>query len=101
MSAPRTFVEHDILALDAEHGIFYQSFEEFWDRRMEPMQFIPREAKGVFAALRQTLKDRAEEQWLLFAHQNPDGCGGQPQAGGLSSHSPEACFSTFEHICHE
>lgn len=82
MSAPRTFVEHDILALDAERGIFYQSFEDFWERRMEPMQFIPREAQGVFAHLRQTLKDRAEEQWLLFsAHQNPDG--GSPQAGEL------------------
>lgn len=81
MPRAQTFVEHDILALDAERGIFYQSFEEFWDRRMEPMQFIPREAKGVFAHLRQTLKDRAQEQWLLFVHQNPDGRSSLPQAG--------------------
>lgn len=96
MTRPHTFVEHDILALDAERGIFYQSFEDFWDRRMEPMQFIPREAKGVFAHLRQTLKDRAEEQYQLFittariaafAHAglstaHSDGCGSSPQAGG-------------------
>lgn len=92
MSKQWTFVEYDILQLDAERGIFYQNFEDFWERRMEPMQFIPREAKGVFAHLRQTLKDRAEEQWQLFsAHQSPDGiadgCGSSPPAGGAQWHS--------------
>lgn len=66
MAGTQTFVEHDILALDAAQGILYQSFDDFWERRMEPMQFIPREAQGVFAALRQTLKNRAQEQWLLW-----------------------------------
>lgn len=80
-----TFVEHDILQLDAERGIFYQNFDDFWERRMEPMQFIPPDAKGVFAALRQTLKDRAQQQWELFAQALPTGpdCSGSPPAGGL------------------
>ncbi len=63
---PQTFVEHDILQADAERGIHYSTFLEFWEARMEPMQFIARGAEGVFAVLRQTLKDRAEEQYQLF-----------------------------------
>lgn len=69
MSKRWTFVEHDILCLDAERGILYQSFEDFWEQRMESMQFIAPDAKGVFAVLRQTLKDRAQEQWILWTSQ--------------------------------
>lgn len=70
MTRPQTFVEHDILQLDAERGIRYQSFEDFWTRRMEPMQFIPKNASGALGAVRDTLKDRAREQydrWLVTA----------------------------------
>lgn len=114
MPLPWTFVEYDILAQDTSRGIIYQSFDDFWQRRMEPMQFIAAEAQGPFAHLREKLRERAKEQFALFcqhrltaveerqqlpAHQNPDGCGGLPQAGGASPcHRPEACFSTFENI---
>lgn len=99
MAALPTFVEHDILAIDAARGIIYQSFDDFWTRRMEPMQFIESSAQGVFAAVREKLRERAKEQFALFcqhrltameerqqlpAHQNPDGCSGSPQAGELS-----------------
>jgi hypothetical protein len=66
MAGTETFVEHDILKLDAEHGIFYQSFDDFWERRMEPMQFISREAKGALAHLRTKLVESAREQFDLF-----------------------------------
>lgn len=104
MAALLTFVEHDILAIDASRGITYQSFDDFWSLRMEPMQFIAGDAKGPFAHLREKLKDRAREQFALFsqhrltaveerqnlptAHQNPDGCGGSPQAGQGGKHIP-------------
>lgn len=103
MSGIPTFVEHAILALDAERGTFYQSFEEFWDQRMEPMQFIPREAKGVFAALRQTLKDRAQEQYLLFMARLPTGpdCGSLPQAGELGNLSPSFIPSLIAELLHD
>lgn len=100
MAGTSTFVEYDILALDAERGLSYQSFEDFWLRRMEPMQFISAEAKGPFAHLREKLRDRAREQFALFcqhrltaveeqqllpSRQNADGCGGSPQAGELDN----------------
>lgn len=69
MSKSWTFVEHDILALDAARGITYQSFDDFWSRRMEPMQFIAADAQGVFADLRRVMKVRAMEQFALF-HQH-------------------------------
>lgn len=69
MAGTPTLVEHDILQLDAERGIFYQSFDDFWEKRMEPMQFIPREAKGVLAHLREKLVERAQEQYALFARE--------------------------------
>lgn len=69
MTLPWTFVEHDILALDAARGITYQSFDDFWSRRMEPMQFIKQDATGVFAEVRKNLRARAQEQFALF-HQH-------------------------------
>lgn len=101
MPLPWTFVEHDILALDAARGITYQSFEDFWERRMEPMQFISPDAKGPFAHLREKLRERAREQFALFcqhrltaveerqlqpAHQNPGSS--LPPAGELANHVP-------------
>ncbi len=88
MARPQTFVEHDILQLDHDRRIHYTSFEDFWSRRMEPMQFIPRDAKGALGAVRDTLKDRAREQYQLWTRDRPptgaaDGCGGSPQAGEL------------------
>ena len=77
---PQTFVEHTILSLDASRGIHYQSFEEFWQKRMEPMQFISPSAKGPLAHVRDRMIDRAREQWDLF-QRSADGCGGTPQAG--------------------
>jgi len=83
MTRPQTFVEHDILQLDASRGIRYQSFEDFWTRRMEPMQFIPAGASGILGAVRDTMKERAREQYQLWFRSAPaDGCGGLPQAGG-------------------
>lgn len=73
MAGTLTFVEHDILQLDAEWGILYQSFEEFWEKRMEPMQFIPREAKGALAQLRQVLEVRAHEQYDIFTSHRRQG----------------------------
>jgi len=66
MPLPWTFVEHDILQLDADRGITYQSFDDFWERRMEPMQFIAPDAKGPLAHLRELLRARAKEQFALF-----------------------------------
>lgn len=91
MAAIPTFVEHDILCLDAEHGIFYQSFEDFWEQRMEPMQFISRKAEGAFAHLREKLVENAREQFTLFTRDMllhyplpaVTNCGGSPQAGEL------------------
>lgn len=89
MKRAQTFVEHDILSLDASRGIRYASFEDFWTRRMEPMQFIPANAGGALGAVRDTMKERAREQFQLWCASAPadgtaDGCGGSPQAGGLS-----------------
>lgn len=69
MAGIPTFVEHDILCLDAERGIFYQSFEDFWERRMEPMQFIAADTGGPFAHLREKLVERARQQYHLFWQQ--------------------------------
>lgn len=66
MSRPQTFVEHDIFQQDADNGRLYDSFQEFWETRMEPMQFISADAKGVLADVRASLKERAEEQYGLF-----------------------------------
>lgn len=63
---PQTFVEHSILQLDASRGITYQSFEEFWNKRMAPMQFISPDAKGPLASVRDRMMDQAREQWELF-----------------------------------
>lgn len=60
------FIEYQILAADAERGIHYSSFEDFWQKRMEPQQLISADAKGALAAVRQINKERAQEQWLLF-----------------------------------
>lgn len=79
---PQTFVEHDILCMDAERGIRYPSFEDFWCKRMAPMQFIPANANGALGAVRDTLKERAREQYHLWRRTHADGCGGSPQAGG-------------------
>lgn len=91
MKRAQTFVEHDILRSDAESGIFYQTFEDFWQKRMEPMQFIAPDAKGALAAVRASLREQAREQFILFDktvlqfYPAPaDGCGGSPQAGGAS-----------------
>jgi hypothetical protein len=65
MSGIPTFVEYDILCLDAERGISYSTFDEFWDKRMEPMQYISPDAKGPFAHLREILRERAREQYYL------------------------------------
>lgn len=80
-SRPQTFVEHTILSLDASRGIYYSTFEEFWEVRMEPLQFIAKGAKGPLAHVRDRMMDLAREQWDLF-QQSADGCGGLPQAGG-------------------
>lgn len=89
MARPQTFVEHDILTLDASRGIRYASFEDFWTRRMAPMQFIPANAGGALGAVRDTMKERAREQFQLWCTSAPaDGCGGSPQAGGLPISSP-------------
>lgn len=77
---PQTFIEHTILAIDAAKGIHYSTFEEFWQKRMEPMQFIAPSAKGPLAHVRDRMIDRAREQWDLF-QRSADGCGGLPQAG--------------------
>lgn len=63
---PLTSTEYTILSIDAERGITYSSFEDFWERRMEPLQFIPPDAKGSLARVRQLIKDHAKEQWDLF-----------------------------------
>jgi hypothetical protein len=95
MPLPWTFVEHDILVLDATRGISYQSFDDFWEHRMEPMQFIAPDAQGVLAVVREKLRERAKEQFALFCQHrltpaeevqqlptiHSDGCGSQPQAG--------------------
>jgi hypothetical protein len=65
-SRPQEFVEHNILTLDASNGIHYQTFEEFWQKRMEPMQFIAKDAEGPLAAVRDAMKDQARAQWQLF-----------------------------------
>jgi hypothetical protein len=104
---PQTFVEHDILSLDAKRGIRYQSFEDFWQKRMEPMQFIPAEATGALGACREILKTRAKEQWILWtasqvppdhpswdSRQIADGCGGSPQAGGAQVRPPHEAGGT-------
>lgn len=66
MIRPQTFVEHDILTLDASRGIYYPSFEDFWCKRMAPMQFIPANASEALGAVRDTLKERAREQYDLW-----------------------------------
>lgn len=92
---PQTFVEHYILQQDAARNLHYRSFEDFWQLRMAPMQFIPAAATGALGALLAVNKERAREQWILYqttvltagaAHR----CGGSPQAGELpASRSPD------------
>ena|SRR5882724_13368114 len=99
-SRPQTFIEYQILSADAKRGRWYQSFEDFWEKRMEPMQFIPRDSKGVLAAVREALKQQAETQYLLWRSCNPlptaDGCGGLPQAGELRK-PPAPTFAEHSH----
>lgn len=66
MSRPQTHVEYEILEHDAARGILYPTFHEFWEKRMEPMQYIPREAKGVLGQLRAKLREQAEQQYRLW-----------------------------------
>lgn len=66
MSRLQTHVEYEILQKDAERGIHYAGFADFWERRMEPMQFISRDAKGPLAVLRNIMKEQAKEQWTLW-----------------------------------
>ena len=63
---PQTSAEFDLLAADASRGVFYPSFQDFWDQRLEPLQLIGPEAQGVFAALRSSIIDQACAQWALF-----------------------------------
>ncbi len=72
MSRPQTHVEYEILQKDAERGIIYWSFEEFWAKRMESMQFIPAESKGLLAVLRDKLKNQAREQYALYMRDHDD-----------------------------
>lgn len=66
MSGTKTFIEHDILTMDAGSGRTYSSFQEFWETRMEPMQFIAADAKGALADVRANLKEQAESQFAIF-----------------------------------
>lgn len=107
---PKGHIDYQILLRDAQAGIRYVSFEDYYTRRLASRAiFFPPDAKGALLAVQTRVMELVRECWDSFAKDHPeliagtadgtpaDGCGGLPQAGGAQQHS-EACFSTFEHL---
>ena len=64
---PQTSIEYGILCRDLKKGVVYSSFEDFWDKRMEPMQFVPKDAKGALKDVRDSVRAFARTQYDLHS----------------------------------
>ncbi len=88
MTSPRGHIDYQILLADAQAGIRYSSFEDYYTRRLTKRAiFFPDNPKGALLAVQTRVLELVRECWNSFAKDHPDliavaDCCGLPQAGG-------------------
>lgn len=86
-------IDYQILLADAQAGIHYSSFEDYYARRLTKRAiFFPDNPKGALLAVQTRVLELVRECWERFAKDHPDliavaDCCSLPQAGGASSTS--------------
>src|ERR1700731_3872924 len=89
-------IGYQILLRDESEGIRYESFEDYYARRLRNRAiFFPPDAKGALLDVQNRVMELVRECWECFAKEHPDliavaadGCGGLPQAG--EAHPPSS-----------